>query len=130
MTGNCHVRFLEGWAAARPLGYSVIHSDGVSWVCSSVTCIDLGWLAMWHRHRPGAEPAYGPCLPRFVVLLGSELAKQSSQAHVGNPDLPGPDLLEPTSGNVLCRKPSGPACRWAVTFVRVKLAQMRQTYMF
>ena len=50
-----------------------------------MSCIDLGWLAMWHRHRPGAEPAYSPCLPRFFVHLGSELAKHSSQAHVGEP---------------------------------------------
>ena len=31
MTGNCQVRFLEGWAAARPPGYSIIGYGEVSW---------------------------------------------------------------------------------------------------
>ena len=105
-------------------GLGNIHSDGVSWECSSVTCIDLGSLA----GNVAPSPAAGQNRRTVRACQGSlsfwEVAKHSSQAHVGNPDLPGGTLLEPASGSVLGRKPAGPAYRRAVTFVRVKLAQI------
>jgi hypothetical protein len=46
-----------------------IHSDGVSWVCSCVTCIDLGSLACRGVPAHGSEPPLSPWLQSLNCSL-------------------------------------------------------------